>query len=142
MAGGSINWYVVIPDATRNLVSNPSFEFGTAGWAGTNTPTLGTAADDQVAGAWAAHITGGAGTVGIRAPISGAVAGGTYTASAYVRMRGTSGGQVRISMGGTSTTAVLGTGDGWTRVSVGSIGAVGSVAVQRASGALGTLWVD
>ena len=142
MAGGSINWYVVIPDATRNLVPNPSFEFGTAGWAGTGSPTLGTSADDQQYGAWAAQFTGAAGTVGIRAPISGAIAGGTYVASAYVRMRGTSGGQVRISLGGTSTTTVLGTSDGWTRVSVGSVGAVGSVAVQRASGALGTLWVD
>ena len=142
MAGGSINWYVVVPDATRNLVSNPSFEFGTAGWAGTGSPTLGTAADDQQVGAWAAHITGAAGTVGIRAPITGAVAGGTYTASAYVRMRGTSGGQARISLGGTSFTAAVGTDDGWTRIAVGSVGAVGSVAVQRASGAAGTLWVD
>jgi hypothetical protein len=118
-AGTGPYWGVVIPRGGVNVVTNPSFETGTVGWAGTSTVgvTLGTVSERQAFGAWSLQASGG-GVLGATTTAS-LGSGSAYTASAYVRLLGGAG-SVQISLGGTSNRVPI-TGTGWRRISVGTV---------------------
>jgi hypothetical protein len=118
-AGTGPYWGVVIPKGGVNHVQNPSFETGTAGWAGTAAvgATLGTVSDRQAFGAWSLQASGG-GDLG--ATTTAALGSGSaYTASAYVRFVGALG-TAQISLAGTSTRVTV-PADTWQRISVGTV---------------------
>lgn len=136
-------WHVVTPRAAGNLIANPSFEFGTAGWSGTGASVvLGTVSDAQAFGAWSLRAT----TIadGRGASVSATLGSGTaYAASAYVRIDAASGGSVQLSFGGTTSRVPV--GSAWHRVGVGTLAtatAARTLAVQAWGASGGTLYVD
>lgn len=141
MTVGSM-WGVVVPREGRNLLSNPSFELGTVDWAGTASATLGTISSGQAFGAWSLRATGA--SQGVGATTTATLTNGTaYTASAYVRITGASGGSAQIGIGGTTYRQAV--GSAWTRIAVGTTAnttAARTLAVQRFDAASGTLDVD
>jgi hypothetical protein len=141
-AGTGPYWGVVIPRGGVNVVTNPSFETGTVGWAGTSTVgvTLGTVSERQAFGAWSLQASGG-GVLGATTTAS-LGSGSAYTASAYVRLLGGAG-SVQISLGGTSNRVPI-TGTGWRRISVGTVtpsAASYTLAIQRYDAA-DALYID
>lgn len=51
------NWKLVVPEATTNLIDNPSFETGTTGWAASGTNTIAQSADEQKFGVYSLECT-------------------------------------------------------------------------------------
>lgn len=96
---GSAFWAVVIPVGDRtNLISNPSFEYGTQGWGTLQAGTIGSIAGTAQFGAWAGSIAPTSnGTAGAISPTFTAGAGTLYAFSAYVR--GQNGIPYRLAVG-------------------------------------------
>ncbi len=137
-------WYVTLPVERVNTISNPSFEFGTSGWAGTGSgPTLGSVANFQAFGAYSLSVTGASDGIGATATAASIGSGSAVIASAYVQIRGATGGSVQIGVGGTTFRTAV--GSVWQRVSVGTINtaaAARTIAIQRFNANSGTLYVD
>jgi len=147
MTVGTFVYRVVAPVEKTNLLTNPSFEIGSSGWAGTaniNTAgsvVFGTAAEAQAFGAWSARLTGATGTFGIDTTF--AMRSGTaYTASAYVRVTSATGAGGSVQLGGGVRVPV---GSVWTRVTQGTTAGANanwSIRPYHSGAATGTLWVD
>lgn len=142
MTVGTFFWHVVLPAERQNLISNPSFELGTAGWSGTVASAFGTASAGQAFGAWAGTVRGAGDFYGCWHAVS-LGSGSAYTASAHVRIVGAAAGSVQLRIGGgTSNTGV---GSAWTRITAGTTtAAAGNTYVQVLANSAtgGTLWVD
>lgn len=83
---GSAFWGVVQPYERVNLITNPSFERGTAGWGTLQAGTIGTASDVAAFGAWSgSYAPTSNGTCGVRSPSFVLGNGSTYAISAYIR---------------------------------------------------------
>ncbi len=79
-------WQVVIPEATVNLVTNPSWETSTAGWtASTGIATYERVSDRSVFGTYCCHLTGTKSTQGhtFNNAIQTITPGQTWTLSYY-----------------------------------------------------------
>lgn len=95
---GSCFWAIILPVERSNLLANPSFERGTAGWGTLQAGTIGTTSQFQQFGAWSGSIAPTSnGTAGAIAPTFTAGAGTDYTFSAYVR--GQNGIPYRLAIG-------------------------------------------
>lgn len=107
---GSAFWALLLPVERTNLVTNPSFERGTAGWGTIQAGTIGTTSAFQQFGAWAGSIAPTSnGTTGAMGPTFTAGDGTRYTFSAYVR--GQSGIPYKIGVGDSNGANVVGTTD-------------------------------
>jgi hypothetical protein len=147
MTVGTSFYRVVVPVEKTNLLTNPSFEIGSTGWAGTaniNTAgsvVFGTAAEAQAFGAWSARLTGATGTFGIDTTF--AMRSGTaYTASAYVRVTSATGAGGSVQLGGGVR---VGVGSVWRRITQGTTAGANanwSIRPYHSGVSTGTLWVD
>lgn len=50
-------WWIVLPEPTINLVTNPSFEIGTTGWVGVGSTAIAQSSEAQYRGAYSLKIT-------------------------------------------------------------------------------------
>ncbi len=79
-------WQVVIPEATVNLIANPSWETSTGNWTSSGLTTYVQVSTEQIFGAYSAHISG---TVSTGARLYSAnmtiTAGETWTFSIYAK---------------------------------------------------------
>lgn len=83
--GTNAFWGVILPQEATNIITNPSFERGTAGWGTLQAGTIGTTSSFQAFGAWAGSIAPTSnGTAGAVSPTYTSGAGTTYYFSAYV----------------------------------------------------------
>lgn len=83
---GSAFWAVLLPIDKHNLITNPSFEYGTSGWGTLSAGTLGTIAGTAQFGAWGGSYAPTAlATAGFVSPPWTAANGSAYTISAYIR---------------------------------------------------------
>lgn len=77
-------WHIIDPVERRNLITNPSFEYGTAGWGTLVAGTLGTTSGVQAFGAWAGSVAPSTnGTAGVLGPLISAGNGTAYSYSFY-----------------------------------------------------------
>lgn len=139
---GASQWGVVVPVEKTNLLSNPSFEKGTAGWGTLQAGTIGTTSQFQQFGAWSGSIAPTSnGTTGAISPTFSAGNGTDYYFSAYVR--GANGIPYKLGVGDSNGVNLVGstnfTGGGtWQRV-VGSwtesVGATRRLVLQKAGNA-------
>lgn len=85
--GSTSHWAVVVPVGDRtNLISNSSFERGTAGWGTITGGTIGTTTDAQAFGAWSGSFAPTSnGTSGVVSPPFTLGNGSTYAVSAYIK---------------------------------------------------------
>jgi len=82
-------WFsVVIPEATMNLFTNPSWETNTTGWTLTGTATYARTATYQCRGAYCAYITVTSANTAARIVGPAVVSGTLYTMSFHVRRAG------------------------------------------------------
>lgn len=113
-------WSAIAPIEQTNLITNPSFERGTAGWGTIQAGTVGSAANVQQFGAWSGSIAPTSnGTTGAISPTFTATNGVAYTFSAYVR--GANGIPYKLGIGDSNGVNLVGstnfTGGGtWQRV--------------------------
>jgi hypothetical protein len=86
-------WSVILPAERTNYITNPSFEYGTAGWetVGGNA-ALGTVSGTSVIGAWGASISPKSGNIGTNNGIVNtsafALDNTSYVLSAYIKASG------------------------------------------------------
>ena len=105
--GSTTFWACILPVQKTNLVTNPSFEFGTAGWGTLQAGTIGTASNEQQFGAWSGSIAPTSnGTTGAVGPTFTAGNGTAYTFSAYVR--GVNGVDYRLGVGDSNGANLVG----------------------------------
>lgn len=97
-------WQIVIPEATTNLCTNPSFETGTTGWA--TAATIAQSATYAKFGVYSLRFTPAAGTTSFLYYDFTATSDQTYTAQAWVR--GAAGIPYRIYIGKQSDDSVIG----------------------------------
>lgn len=118
---GSTFFAVLLPVEKTNLLTNPSFEKGSAGWGTVQAGTIGTTAAFQAFGAWAGSVAPTSnGTTGALSPTFTAGNGTDYTASIYCR--GANGIPYRFGVGDSNGASMVGsttfTGGGtWHRYS-------------------------
>jgi len=113
-------WDIVVPEATTNMVTNPSFETGTTGWLGLNGGTLARSTDDPLFGQHNLKVTPSANVYGGTYSWFSATNTVTYTCSIY--FKGAVGIPYKLYLGNGSThnsTDTTFTGDGaWHRYKV------------------------
>lgn len=83
---------IIEPEATTNLIPNPSFERGTANWTFSGALSPGTAVDRQVFGSRSLQIVASAGTATATTAANVITSGTQYTLSAYVGLNVTTDG--------------------------------------------------
>lgn len=150
-AGTGPFWSVIVPKADSNRVTNPSFEYGTAGWTGQTGVLLGTTSGTSTFGAWSVAVNGTttAGTLRVGSGLqSGGIvlAAGSYNSSAYVW--NPPGGRVALiagSLGAGTYGTAYGSAVGWQRLNVGwGFSAISTVQLQVVADVtnMGTIYVD
>lgn len=110
---------VVVPEATVNIVINPSLETATTDWSALNTATLARSSDEQWAGNYSLRLSNVGANGGAAIFLDDAlriISGQVYTASAYVLGEAGKSYQMRVSNTGTFLSdPVIGTGR-WQRL--------------------------
>lgn len=156
--GTTAFWGVILPSEKTNLITNPSWERGTAGWSAygpAGSATVGTTSQYQTFGAWAGSIStkSTSGTAGVLSPTFTAANGSAYTISAYVR--GQNGVSYLMGVGDSSGNNLVGSAV-WNQTNQGTwhrysfsytepTGATRAVVIRKTSdptGAENTFYVD
>lgn len=144
---GQALWAAVLPKETTNLITNPSIEFGTAGWAPLGGgASIGSTSYTQAFGAWSLQVNHTVTSEGAFLSY-GTPAVGSYMMTAF--FKGTAGHRYRI-LSETATGGVLGAGSvtatgGWDTVTAGAGVAAGTgllIVVRHVDSADGTFYVD
>ena len=93
------NWSIIVPEATTNLCTNPSFETATTGWTASGSNTIARSAAQQFAGGYSLLCTYQNNTTLTTLTISsGLSTGTTYTITARLRVPADwNGGDIRLN---------------------------------------------
>lgn len=101
------NWSIIVPEATVNLCTNPSFELATTGWVASGTNTIARSAAQQFAGVYSLLITYGNNTTLATFTPSGLSAATTYTITARIYVPADwNGGDIRLNASGFTSATV------------------------------------
>lgn len=149
-------WAYIAPVEQTNLATNPSFEYGTAGWAAygpAGSAVVGSTSQFQQFGAWAGSIQteSTSGTAGVMGPTFTAANGSAYTVSVYLRGRNAVpymigvGDSVGDNLVGSTAFTNVGTWQRYSYAFTEAVGATRRVVIRKTAdptGAANTFYVD